>query len=281
MLMAYEITRDFPLKEVEIETPICRCKEKMLAGKKVGVVPILRAGLGMLNGVVNMIPAARVGHVGMYRDPKTLKPVEYYCKLPGDVAERTLIVVDPMLATGGSSMAAPRCSRRRALLISSSCAPSPRLRASASSTTTIQMCRLRRRSHRREAQRQGLHRPGPRRCRRPHLWHTVIKCEKSDLSNLEVGIVGRRTSARARFQCHHESRRRGSELPVLHDRAECRRRRRTRPAPQGPAGELHNSKKTTPASALLARHRRVCQGARPSEGLGNKFLEHIRQVDVA
>ena len=102
MLMAYEITRDFPLKEVEIETPICKCKEKMLAGKKVGVVPILRAGLGMLNGVVNMIPAARVGHVGMYRDPKTLKPVEYYCKLPGDVAERTLIVVDPMLATGGS-----------------------------------------------------------------------------------------------------------------------------------------------------------------------------------
>ena len=106
MLMAYEITRDFPLKEVEIETPICRCKEKMLAGKKVGVVPILRAGLGMLNGVVNMMPAARVGHVGMYRDPKTLKPVEYYCKLPGDVAERTLIVVDPMLATGGSSSAA-------------------------------------------------------------------------------------------------------------------------------------------------------------------------------
>ena len=106
MLMAYEITRDFPLREVEIETPICKCKEKMLAGKKVGVVPILRAGLGMLNGVVNMIPAARVGHVGMYRDPKTLKPVEYYCKLPGDVAERTLIVVDPMLATGGSSSAA-------------------------------------------------------------------------------------------------------------------------------------------------------------------------------
>lgn len=106
MLMAYEITRDFPLKEVEIETPICKYKEKMLAGKKVGVVPILRAGLGMLNGVVNMIPAARVGHVGMYRDPKTLKPVEYYCKLPGDVAERTLIVVDPMLATGGSSSAA-------------------------------------------------------------------------------------------------------------------------------------------------------------------------------
>ena len=106
MLMAYEITRDFPLKEIEIETPVAKCKAKVLAGKKVGVVPILRAGLGMLNGVVNMIPAARVGHVGMYRDPKTLKPVEYYCKLPGDVEERTLIVVDPMLATGGSSAAA-------------------------------------------------------------------------------------------------------------------------------------------------------------------------------
>jgi len=106
MLMAYEITRDFPLKEIEIKTPVTTCKSKVLTGKKVGVVPILRAGLGMLNGVVNMIPAARVGHVGMYRDPETLKPVEYYCKLPSDVSERTLIVVDPMLATGGSSAAA-------------------------------------------------------------------------------------------------------------------------------------------------------------------------------
>lgn len=106
MLMTYEITRDFPLEEVYIETPVTKCKGRVLAGRKVGVVPILRAGLGMLNGVVNMIPAARVGHVGMYRDPATLKPVEYYCKLPSDVAERTLIVVDPMLATGGSSAAA-------------------------------------------------------------------------------------------------------------------------------------------------------------------------------
>ena len=106
MLMAYEITRDFSLKEIEIKTPVATCKSKVLAGKKVGVVPILRAGLGMLNGVVNMIPAARVGHVGMYRDPSTLKPVEYYSKLPTDVSERTLIVVDPMLATGGSAAAA-------------------------------------------------------------------------------------------------------------------------------------------------------------------------------
>ena len=106
MLMTYEITRDFPLEEVEIETPVAKCKSKVLAGKKVGVVPILRAGLGMLGGVLNMVPAARVGHIGLYRDPETLKPVEYYCKLPSDVEERTLIVVDPMLATGGSASAA-------------------------------------------------------------------------------------------------------------------------------------------------------------------------------
>lgn len=106
MLMTYEIARDFQLKDVDIETPVAKCKSKVLAGKKVGVVPILRAGLGMLNGVVNMIPAAKVGHIGLYRDPETLKPVEYYCKLPKDIGERELIVVDPMLATGGSSSAA-------------------------------------------------------------------------------------------------------------------------------------------------------------------------------
>ena len=106
MLMAYEITRDFPLEDVEIETPVAKCTMKKLSGKKVGIVPILRAGLGMLDGVLNIIPAARVGHVGLYRDPETLKPVEYYCKLPSDVAGRTFIVVDPMLATGGSSAAA-------------------------------------------------------------------------------------------------------------------------------------------------------------------------------
>ena len=106
MLMTYEIARDFPLEDKEIETPVAQTTGKVLSGKKVGIVPILRAGLGMLSGVLNMIPAARVGHIGLYRDPETLKPVEYYCKLPKDVAERTLIVVDPMLATGGSSSAA-------------------------------------------------------------------------------------------------------------------------------------------------------------------------------
>ena len=106
MLMAYEVTRDLPLVEVKVETPITTCKTKMLAGKKLGVVPILRAGLGMLDGVLELMPAAKVGHVGLYRDPETLEPVEYYCKLPTDVTERDLIVLDPMLATGGSASAA-------------------------------------------------------------------------------------------------------------------------------------------------------------------------------
>ena len=103
MLMIYEVTRDLPTKEVEIETPICKCKTRMLAGKKLGVVPILRAGLGMVDAMTNLIPACRVGHIGMYRDPETHEPVEYYCKLPADSENRELIVVDPMLATGGSA----------------------------------------------------------------------------------------------------------------------------------------------------------------------------------
>lgn len=106
MLMAYEVTRDLPLKEVEIETPICKTKSKVIAGRSIGVVPILRAGLGMVNGVVQLVPNAKVGHIGLYRDPETHLPVEYYCKLPVDAPERTIIVVDPMLATGGSAVAA-------------------------------------------------------------------------------------------------------------------------------------------------------------------------------
>lgn len=107
MLMTYEITRYFPLKDVEIETPVSKCVGKELADtRKVCVVPILRAGLGLQSGVVNMIPAAKIGHIGLYRDPETLKPVEYYCKMPSDIAERTMLVVDPMLATGGSAAAA-------------------------------------------------------------------------------------------------------------------------------------------------------------------------------
>ena len=106
MLECYEATRDLELTDVEIETPICKMVGKELSGKKLAVVPILRAGLGMVDGMLSMIPAAKVGHIGLYRDHETAKPVEYYCKLPVDVDKREVIVVDPMLATGGSSVAA-------------------------------------------------------------------------------------------------------------------------------------------------------------------------------
>ena len=102
-LMAYEVTRDLPLEEIDIETPVAPTKSRVLAGRKLGIVPILRAGLGMADGVLELIPAAKVGHIGLYRDPETLKPVSYYCKLPTDTASRDMIVVDPMLATGGSA----------------------------------------------------------------------------------------------------------------------------------------------------------------------------------
>lgn len=106
LLMAYEITRDLPLEEIEVKTPVAVAKCRQLAGEKIGVIPILRAGLGMVEPILELYPTARVGHVGLYRDPETLKPVEYYCKLPSDLPERDLIVVDPMLATGGSLVAA-------------------------------------------------------------------------------------------------------------------------------------------------------------------------------
>ena len=106
MLICYEATRDLPLDEVEIETPICKTKVKELKGKKLAVIPILRAGLGMVDGMLTLIPTAKVGHIGLYRDPETHEPVEYYCKLPADCSEREVFVVDPMLATGGSSVAA-------------------------------------------------------------------------------------------------------------------------------------------------------------------------------
>ncbi|WP_040210620.1 uracil phosphoribosyltransferase [Clostridium polynesiense] len=103
MLMAYEVTRDLQTEEIEIETPICVTKCKVLSGKKMAIVPILRAGLGMVDGMLKLIPAAKVGHIGLYRDEETLQPVEYFCKLPQDISERDVIVVDPMLATGGSA----------------------------------------------------------------------------------------------------------------------------------------------------------------------------------
>ncbi len=113
MLMCYEATRDLKLSDIEIETPIAKMAAKELQGKKLAIVPILRAGLGMVEGMLTMVPAAKVGHIGLYRDPETLEPVEYYCKLPEDCAERDVFVVDPMLATGGSSVAAIRLLKER------------------------------------------------------------------------------------------------------------------------------------------------------------------------
>ena len=104
MLMCYEATRNLPLKEVEIETPVAVAKTKVLAGRKMAFIPILRAGIGMVEGVTRLIPAAKVGHIGLYRDPKTLKPIEYFSKLPSDINEREVVVLDPMLATGGSAI---------------------------------------------------------------------------------------------------------------------------------------------------------------------------------
>lgn len=106
MLMCYEATRNLTLEEVEVETPVAVTKAKAIAGKKLGIVPIIRAGLGMVDGMLSLVPAAKVGHVGLYRDPETLEPVEYYCKLPYDADEREIFVIDPMLATGGSAVAA-------------------------------------------------------------------------------------------------------------------------------------------------------------------------------
>ncbi|KGX86449.1 uracil phosphoribosyltransferase [Pontibacillus litoralis] len=112
-LMAFEITRDLPLEEVQVESPVSKATAKVLSGKKLGIVPILRAGLGMVDGMIDLIPAAKVGHIGLYRDPETLMPVEYYVKLPSDIEERELIVVDPMLATGGSAIEAINSLKKR------------------------------------------------------------------------------------------------------------------------------------------------------------------------
>ena len=113
MLMAYEVTRDMPLEDIEIETPLVKTTQKTLSGKKVAIIPILRAGLGMVDGFLAMLPAAKVGHIGMYRDHETLEPVEYFVKLPTDIQERQLFIVDPMLATGGSAIAALEALEKR------------------------------------------------------------------------------------------------------------------------------------------------------------------------
>ena len=113
MLMGYEALRDLPTEEVEVETPIETCMTPMIAGKKLAVVPILRAGLGMVNGILALVPSAKVGHIGLYRNPETLQPIEYYCKLPSDIEDRDVLLLDPMLATGGSAIAAIDGLKRR------------------------------------------------------------------------------------------------------------------------------------------------------------------------
>jgi uracil phosphoribosyltransferase len=113
MLMAYEVTRNFPLEEVEVETPVATAHCQTIAGKKIAVIPILRAGLGMVPGILKLIPTAKVGHIGVYRDPETLNPIEYFCKLPIDIIDRELIILDPMLATGGSAVAAIQFLKQR------------------------------------------------------------------------------------------------------------------------------------------------------------------------
>ena len=113
MLMGYEVTRTLPLEDVEIETPICRTVKKRIAGKKLAIIPILRAGLGMVDGLLKLVPVARVGHIGLYRNEETHEPVEYYCKMPKDIADRFTIIVDPMLATGGSAKDAITMVKRR------------------------------------------------------------------------------------------------------------------------------------------------------------------------
>ena len=113
MLMGYEATRDLPLEQVEIETPITKAKVNMLSGKKVGIVPILRAGIGMVDGILRLMPFAKVGHIGLFRNEETLEPVEYYCKFPQDVEERDLIILDTMIATGGSASAAIKLAKKR------------------------------------------------------------------------------------------------------------------------------------------------------------------------
>lgn len=113
ILIAFEATRDIPLCEKEVETPLCKTKASVISGKKLTVIPVLRAGLGMVSGVLSLLPSAKVGHIGLYRDHDTLEPVEYYFKVPQDIAEREVIIVDPMLATGGSAIAAVDCLKRR------------------------------------------------------------------------------------------------------------------------------------------------------------------------
>ena len=171
MLMCFEATRDLPLEEIDVETPVATAHCKHIAGKKLAIVPILRAGLGMVDGMVTMMPNVKVGHIGLFRDPQTLEPVKYYFKMPPDIAERDVIIVDPMLATGGSASAAVQfmkedgCKHIKLMCIIG------RIKGNAGGTSGCgHLCR----SARRSSQRARLHRPRSGRRGRPHLRHQVI-----------------------------------------------------------------------------------------------------------
>lgn len=172
-LLCYEATRDLPTEEVEIETPIAVAKTRMLSGRKLALVPILRAGLGMVDGMLALIPAAKVGHIGMYRNEETLEPVEYYCKLPDDIAEREVIVLDPMLATGGSAVDAITQIKKRGAksikFIGIIAAPEGMQRLQeAHPDVDIYVAAMDE-----KAERERLHRAGSRRCGRPHFRHKI------------------------------------------------------------------------------------------------------------
>ena len=183
MLMCYEATRDLPLEEVEIETPVAKATVKRLAGKKLAIVPILRAGLGMVDGMVAMIPSCKVGHIGLYRDPETLEPVEYYCKLPPDVSERDVIVVDPMFATGGSASAACTflkqhgCRHIKLMCIIGAPPAWEKMQKGSSGRRCL------RRRHGPDPERSRLHRPRSRRRRRPYFRHEVREKDKARIGS--------------------------------------------------------------------------------------------------
>ncbi len=173
MLEAYEATRDFGLEETSVTTPIQDTKSFVLAGKKVAVVPVLRAGLGMVDGVLELIPAAKVGHIGLYRDPETLQPVAYYNKLPEDIAERDVMIVDPMLATGGSAAAAVQFLRDKGAGADQAARDHRRSGGYRRSPRVLPRRRHLRVRHRRAPERPRLHRPRSRRRRRSSLRHQV------------------------------------------------------------------------------------------------------------
>lgn len=174
MLMCYEATRDLPMEEVEVETPVAMAKCRRIAGKKLAIVPILRAGLGMVDGMVSMMPNVKVGHVGLFRDPQTLEPVKYYFKMPPDINERDVIVVDPMLATGGSASAAitflKEVGVKHIKLMCLIGAPEGVARMAGRPSRRGHLCCRAGQS----SERAWLYCPRPGRRGRPHLWHQVI-----------------------------------------------------------------------------------------------------------